>query len=73
MSVKRTILHPRLRSGKLLLLHKMALLAVLGTLQACASSSSATMLPYGNEVYQPEQGSVQSGDLNHLSQGSLIW
>jgi hypothetical protein len=41
-------------------------------LTACAATSSAT-LPYGSESYQPEPGSVQPGDLNHLSQGSLIW
>lgn len=73
MSIKRSIIHPRLRIGKLSLVRSIALMALLGTLQACAASSSSTMLPYGNEAYHPEPGSVQSGDLNHLSQGSLIW
>jgi uncharacterized lipoprotein YmbA len=64
---------PRRGAGLSSSMKRLAVLALLG-MAACASTNpSAPNYPFSDDAYQLPVGSVQPGDIQHLSNGSLIW
>ncbi|MBY0354718.1 MAG: hypothetical protein K2Q12_03190 [Rickettsiales bacterium] len=65
---------PRLRNGLLPFTAKLILCMVLGfAVQACSPNSHTGDLAYADQSYVPPARDVQPGDIQQISQGSLIW